>query len=128
MPLDNPHQVPFGDTDILMDARSIICDRDRWLQGGFRDGDRHCLVAALALASGSRSFKNPSETEHRLAKCLAKQIPLNCGFSRWVAFFSSRKGLMMFNDHRRTRHDDAIGVIDRAIMLLQSNVPVGADP
>src|SRR6266487_876088 len=115
MPFDNPYHAPIGDVAILMDARDRIADPSRWLKHGFQNGDRHCLVAALSLACGSHSFDNPNETERRLTKFLAKQMPLNRGISKWVAVVRSRSGLMMFNDHRRTRHDDVVTLFDRAI-------------
>ena len=115
MPFDNPPQAPFGDAAILMDARRRVADPSRWLKHGFQDGDRHCLVAALSLACDSPRFDNPNETERRLAKHLAKQMPLGRDISRWVAFVSPRHGLMAFNHHRRTRHDDVMALFDRTI-------------
>ena len=107
-----------------MDARSRIADPSRWLKHGFQDGDRHCLVAALSLACGSPTFDSPNETEQRLAKQLAKQVPLNRGFGKWVAIVTPRNGLMMFNDHRRTRHDDVMGLFDRAIDHVARKAPL----
>ena len=75
MPFDAPYQTPFGDIELLTDARSRISNRKSWVQGRFQDGDRHCLVAALSLACGSRSFHMPNRTEKRLARLIAKQIP-----------------------------------------------------
>ena len=124
MPFDNPSQAPIGDAVILMDARDRIADPSRWLKHGFRDGDRHCLVAALSLACGSRTFDNPNETERRLAKFLAKQMPLNCGFSKWMTLVSPRNGLMTFNDHRWTCHDDVMGLFDRAIDHATRKAPL----
>ena len=123
MPFDNPSQAPIGDVAILMDARSRIADPSRWMKNGLQDGDRHCLVAALSLACGSPTFDRPNETELRLAKQLAKQVPLNRGFGRWAAIVSPRNGLMMFNDHRRTRHDDVMGLFDRAIDHVARKAP-----
>jgi hypothetical protein len=125
MPFDNPPQAPIGDVAILMDARSRIADPSRWLQYGFQNGDRHCLVAALSLASGSPSFDIPNETERRLAKHLAKQMSLGRDISRWVTFVSPRHGLMMFNDRPRTRHDDVMGLFDRAIDHVARKALVG---
>jgi hypothetical protein len=124
MPFDNPSQAPVGDVAILTDARGRIADPSRWLKHGFQDADRHCLVAALSLASGSRSFDNPNEAERRLAKQLAKHVPLNRGFAKWAALVSARNGLMMFNDHRRTRHDDVMGLFDRAIDHAAMKAPL----
>ena len=47
MPFDSPYQMPLGDIELLMDARSRICERNSWVRHRFEDGDRHCLVAAL---------------------------------------------------------------------------------
>ena len=68
MPFDAPYQTPFGDIELLIDARSRISNRKSWVQGSFQDGDRHCLVAALSLACRSRSFQLPNGTEKRLAQ------------------------------------------------------------
>jgi hypothetical protein len=54
MPFDNPDRAPFGDLELLRDARSRISSGDRWVQGQFRDGERECLVAVLSVVSGSR--------------------------------------------------------------------------
>ncbi len=54
MPFDNPHQAPFGDIELLREARSRISSKGDWVQGRFRDGHRECLVAALSVVSGSR--------------------------------------------------------------------------
>lgn len=61
MPFDNPPQGPVSDLEILMDARGRIDRSDRWLKGGFRKDDRHCLVAALALACRNRNLINQAE-------------------------------------------------------------------
>ncbi len=66
MPFDFPNQGPIGDLDILVDARARVSGENQWIKGRFEDGDRHCLVAALSLACGSRSFNIPNKTERRL--------------------------------------------------------------
>ena len=63
MPFDAPYQTPFGDIELLTDARSRIANRNLWVRHRFEDVDRHCLVAALSLACGSRSFQLPNQTE-----------------------------------------------------------------
>jgi hypothetical protein len=122
MPFDNPFEGPFGDVRILMDARSRIADADRWLQRGFRHGDRHCLVATLSLACKSRNFDRPNETERRLTKLLAKQLP----HSYWVRmiFITSRQRLILFNDLRCTQHEDVLALFDRTIEHLACRVPL----
>jgi hypothetical protein len=75
MPFDNPHQTPFCDIELLLDARSLISDRGDWAQGRFRDQNRRCLVAALSSVSGSRSVYSANRVERRLARLLATQLP-----------------------------------------------------
>jgi hypothetical protein len=75
MPFDNPNQNPFGDLELLRDARERISTSERWVQGQFRDGKRECLVAALSAVSGSRSVNMPTQTERRLARLLVVHIP-----------------------------------------------------
>ncbi len=41
----------------------------------FQDGNRICIVGALSLVSGSRSFNRPDRVERRLARVLAAQLP-----------------------------------------------------
>ena len=121
MPFDNPHQTPFGDLEVLMDARGRILDRSKWLKGEFRDGDRHCLVAALSVAAGSRSFNSPNRTEQRLERLLAKRLPHYWAF--WIRFtlIPARRRLMLFNDRPRTSHRDVIALFDRTIEAIMSN-------
>ena len=124
MPFDNPHQTPFDDLELLMDARNRISTHSRWMQGGFRDGERHCLVAALSVASGNRSFKQPNETERRLSRLLVAQLPGSAPLLARVRMFPARQRLMWFNDSSGTHHDDVIALLDRAIQRLTSTLPV----
>jgi hypothetical protein len=120
MPFDAPHQMPFGDIELLMDARSRISDRKSWVQDRFQDRDRHCLVAALSLACGSRCFQVPNRTEKRLARLIAKQIPPDASFtSRW-GLIPARQRLMSLNDDPRTTHEDVMALFDRTISRLAS--------
>ena len=124
MPFDAPYQTPFGDIELLIDARSRIFDRKSWMQGGFQDGDRHCLVAALSLACGSRSFHVPNRTEKRLALLIAKQIPFDAPFMMRWRLMPARHRLMSRNDDSRTRHQDVMTLIDRTISRLASTAPI----
>ena len=87
MPFDNPHQTPFGDLELLMEARGRISSRDTSVQGHFRKEGRYCLVAALSLTCGSRSFGMPNRTEMRLSRLVAMQMPSNAPF--WISAQSS---------------------------------------
>ena len=73
MPFDNPHELPFGDLEILRTARSQISNKGSWMKCGFQKGDRLCLVAALSVAAGSPNFDNPNRIERRLARILVAQ-------------------------------------------------------
>ena len=124
MPFDAPYQTPFGDIELLTDARSRISSRKSWVQGRFQDGDRHCLVAALSLACGSRSFHMPNRTERRLARLIAKQIPPDAPFMTRCRLIPARQRLMSLNDDPRTTHEDVIALFDRTISHLASTAPI----
>jgi hypothetical protein len=115
MPFDNPHQVPIGDLEILTDARARIGSENSWVQGRFKDGDRHCLVAALSLACASRSFNNPNKTERRLVQLLVKQLPPDTPFWARIRFVPARQRLMAFNEDSGTSHGNVVALLDRAI-------------
>ena len=122
MPFDNPPGTPFGDIELLWDARSRISNRDHWVKGRYQDGDRHCLIAVLSLVSGSPSFDAANRVERRLTRLLAKQLP--SPFRYWAPkFFTARRRLMCFNDNARTSHEDVIALFDRAINHLASKAP-----
>jgi hypothetical protein len=127
MPFDNPPGTPFGDIELLWDARSRISSRDHWGRLRFQHGDRFCLVAALSVASGSRSYNSANRIERRLARLLAEQLPAMSAY--WAPkFFTPRWRLICFNDNARTRHEDVIGLFDRAIGQLTSKVPAQVSP
>ena len=124
MPFDNPHQSPFGDLELLMEARGRISSRDTWVQGHFRKGGRYCLVASLSLTCGSRSFGMPNRTERRLSRLVAKQMPSNAPFLVRYRFMPARQRLIAFNDDPHTRHDDVLALLDRTIDNLVSAAPL----
>jgi hypothetical protein len=124
MPFDNPREVPFGDIELLREARSRISGRGDWVQGRFRDGRRECLVAALSVVSGSRGFNMPNRTERRLARILAAHIPPRRLWTR-IKILPARQRLIIFNDDLRTRHEDVLAVFDQAIERLMSKALVG---
>ena len=124
MPFDAPYQTPFGDIELLTDARSRISNRGSWIQNCFRDGDRHCLIAALSLACGSRSFQMPNRTEKRLARLIAKQIPPHAPYMTRCKLIPARKRLISLNDGPRTRHEDVMALFDRTVEHLASTAPI----
>ena len=123
MPFDNPYQAPIGDLEILADARARISGESSWVQRLYKHGDRHCLVGALSVASGSRRFALPNQTELRLARLLAKQLPPTTPWRMRTRFVPARSRLMLFNDHRRTSQEDVVALFDRTICCLESRVP-----
>ncbi len=123
MPFDNPNPAPIGDLEILLDTRDRIESQERWLQRLFEDGDRHCLVAALALACGSPSFYAPNKVERRLARMLARQLPPEAPWWARSNLVSARRRLMSFNDDRRTCHENVIALIDRTIEHMMVRAP-----
>ncbi len=124
MPFDNPHRMPFGDADLLENARRRISSEANWVQGRYQDGTRRCLVAALSLASESPSFNLPNRLERRLARRLAAHLPSQRGFWARMRLCTPRQRLMWFNDDPRTRHDDVMDLFDRAIDHLKSRMQV----
>jgi hypothetical protein len=124
MPFDNPFEVPFDDIHLLMNARARIASPHCWLQGRFRKGDRYCLVGALSVECGSRSFRIPNRTERRLARRLAEQLPMVWKFWSRMMFFAPRYGMIMFNDNCRTRHKNVVALFDRAIQQLMAESPL----
>jgi hypothetical protein len=124
MPFDAPCQTPFGDIEFLTDARSRISNPKSWVQGRLEDGDRHCLVAALSLACGSRSFDMPNRTEKKLARLIATQIPRDAPFmSRW-RLIPVRQRLMSLNDAPCTTHEDVMALFDRTISQLATTARI----
>jgi hypothetical protein len=123
MPFDNPHQTPFGDLELLLDARRLISDRGRWVKRRFQDGNRRCLVAALSSVSVSQCSGLASRVERRLSRLLARQLSSRVLWS-WVKIIPARQRLMLFNDDPGTRHEDVIALFDRAIDDLTINAPV----
>lgn len=124
MPFDNPYQAPCGDLECLREARSRISSRDAWVQGQFRDGDRHCIVAVLSMVSGSHSFHTPNRQERRLSRHLAAQLPGQSTFWARMKFFTNRQRLMWFNDDPRTGHEDVMALFDRSIDRLTNEAPI----
>jgi hypothetical protein len=115
MPFDIPTPSPFGNVDILLDVRDRIASQDKWVQGRFSHGDRHCLVAALSLACGSRSFSIPNKTERHFARLLARQLPPETHWWLRLRLVSARQRLMSFNDNPARCHGDVIALVDRTI-------------
>ena len=124
MPFDNPHQTPFGDLELLMEARGRISSRDTWVQGHFQKRGRYCLVASLSLTCGSRSFGMPNRTELRLSRLVAMHMSSNAPFLVRHRFMPARWRLIAFNDDLLTHHEDVIALLDRAIEHLASTAPV----
>ena len=124
MPFDNPHQTPFGDLELLMEARDRISRKEAWVQGHFQKGGRYCLVASLSLTCGSRSFSMPNRMELRLSRLVAMHMPSNAPFLVRHRFMPARRRLIAFNDDLLTRHEDVIALFDRAIEHLASTAPV----
>jgi hypothetical protein len=123
MPFDNPHEAPVGDLEILFDARARISRTELWVKGRFRDGDRHCLVAALSRACFSRGFKFSKKTERRLCLLIARQLkPVSPWWMR-IRLFTARDRLVLFNDDPLTTHGDVLALLDRTISHLASRVP-----
>jgi hypothetical protein len=126
MPFDNPHETPFGDLELLRDARSHISDKRDWVQGRYRDGDRYCLVATLTMVAKSSTFHTPNQVERRLARLLAAQLPSQVPFWGRMKCFTGRQRLIWFNDCPGTKHEDVMALFDKAIDHQTSKVSIFA--
>ena len=124
MPFDAPYQTPFGDIELLACARRRIANRKSWVQGRFQDGNRYCLVAALSLACGSRSFRAPNRVERRLTRLIAMQIAPDAPFLVRCRLMAARPRLMSLNDDPRTTHEDVMVLFDRTISQLANTAPI----
>ena len=124
MPFDNPYQLPFGDIEVLRSARASIASKGSWLQGGYMDGHRRCLVAALSLASNSRNYRMPNRTERRIARLMAGQLLSTTPIWLRLRIMPARQRLIWFNDYHQTRQEDVVALFDRAIDSLASSVEV----
>ena len=123
MPFDNARQTPVGDLEVLIDARDRISSVELWAKGCFRDGGRHCLVAALSLACESRDFNFPNRKERRLCRAIARHLmPVSPWWNR-LSLLSARNRLALFNDHAATTHGDVLALLDRTISHLAGKVP-----
>jgi len=120
MPCDSRRQLLREDIAILAAARDRIADRDRWGQFRPQEGERLCVVAALAWASRRGDPDNAGETERRLQKLLVAQLPRKAGVRTRVRFIAPRYRLMIFNDCLRTHHDDVVELFDNVIGHLVS--------
>ena len=123
MPFDNPPQGPLSDVEVLLDARARIDDPHCWLKGEFSKENRHCLVAALALACRNPQFDQPSRTGRRLILAMARQLPRGWGRLQRTICFRPMHRLIRFNDSPRTVHDDVMALFDRTIQHLAATAP-----
>jgi hypothetical protein len=123
MPFDNPHQTQFGGIDLLLDARSRLSNSNDWVKERFQEGNRLCLVAALSVAAGSPDFQTPNRTEQRLARLVAAQLPDTVPSWARCRLFTARQRLIWFNDSPRTKQEDVVALMGRAIDCALSRAP-----
>jgi hypothetical protein len=123
MPFDSPNQTQFGDIDLLLDARSRLSNSNGWVKERFQDGNRLCLVAALSVAAGSPDFQAPNRAERRLAQLVVAQLPNTVHWWARSRLLPARRRLMRFNDSPRTKHEDVLALIGRAIDCALSRTP-----
>ena len=126
MPFDNASGARLSDADLLWAARRRIGHESGWVQGRYSDGDRLCLVAALAVVAASPTFNAPNRTERRLARLLAEQLPDSVPLWARLKFFTARQRLKWFNDSAHTKHQDVVALMTRAINPADSRTPVPA--
>jgi hypothetical protein len=87
---------------LLEEAKSLIADRDRWLQGAYqRFFRRRCAIGALRAAAGKIDDVRVAQSAHALLLAVADSRR-----------FTSVEGM---NDH--SSHADVIRAFDEAIAL-----------
>ena len=69
MPFDAPYQTPFGDIELLKDARSRISNRRSWVQRRFQDGGPPLSHSCAVI--GMWEPQLPYAKPHRTAACSA---------------------------------------------------------
>ena len=76
MPFDNPHQTPFGDLELLMEARGRISSRDTWVQGHFqkRWALLSCGLAVVDVRQPQLRHAKPNGTAAISAGCHAYAV------------------------------------------------------
>ncbi|HWB49080.1 MAG TPA: hypothetical protein VG651_08215 [Stellaceae bacterium] len=96
---------------LLQDARSLIEERDRWLQGTYRwFRGRRCAIGALYAAAAKIRDMGVAQTAHALLLAVANSRR-----------FASVEGM---NDH--SSHADVIRAFDEAIALALGKAHAGA--
>jgi hypothetical protein len=101
---------------LLEDAKSLIEERDRWLQGTYRwFRGRRCAIGALCAAAAKISDMRVAQSAHALLLTVADSRR-----------FTSVEGM---NDH--SSHSEVIRAFDDAIALawgkaVAAGVPVGS--
>jgi hypothetical protein len=123
MPFDNPHKTEFGDIDLLLDARSRLSNKNDWVRCRYQHGNRLCLVAALSVVAGSVDFYTPNRRERQLARLVAAQLPDTVPLWARFSLVTARQRLIWFNDSPRTKHEDVVALVGRAIDFALSQAP-----
>lgn len=115
MPFDNPHEIPFGDIELLKMARCYIEDPRKWIQGRYIHGTRYCAIGALGMATCNRVWPL-SHQGNRLARRLCQEMSYP---RRLLSYISTAKiALISFNDS--SEHKDVIAIFDKAISRLET--------
>lgn len=119
MPFDAMGNGPQSDADLLRAARSLIAIPSLWTQGAYSrnrwDYTARCAMMALGVACGcgNQTPRVPTGQQRQLARLLVNEMPRRGGFFGRLLPANGR--LIMFNDSRRTTHDDVLRLFDRAI-------------
>lgn len=101
--------------DILVKAKELLSDPNKWYRGYFAVNDRGqivasgdtdackwCMVGALRKVSPAGNSSITNEAENQLEQTLCKSVPV-------------------FNDARDTTHQDVMHAFDRAIVDALNN-------
>jgi len=102
--------------ELLQKARDLLADKRRWTRYTYRaynyeDGlHSYCMVGAMDQAN-RRALDYCNSTERRRAhEALKDTIKEQYGFT----------GIVNFNDHPATNHEDVLLVLDKTIFSLEA--------
>ena len=107
MPFDGFSQ-SHPDIERLQKARTRLTWG--WVQHHYHHHGAVCISQAITMTCGDDAA--------RIRRLVARELP----FPYRLLFFSTRVKIIMFNDHRGTTYEMALGLFDRAIARQEEHI------
>jgi hypothetical protein len=102
-------------SEVLQKSRERIQDPEHWIKGKTKDGDKYCMIGAVAHFSHENGI--PSSVENESLYYLYK------GVERATNTFMF-PNVAKFNDNPNTKHEQVLKAYDCAIELAQKDETV----